>query len=293
MASLESFHSRGLPQTFRYPIFLTSATTSQEELKEAREHLHLQGNQIQELSQDVQQIKTDVQKLTITVQDLAIMVQQIAATVQQLMKPESADIKAEITAIEKQQEILNVVDEHPSPSAINIASLEPDDLTVIPDIQESSYETSPKDDISPKVQLTSLPEPDAVVQTTSVLEPDTVVQTTSVTPPSPGSKWNNMSPRIREPPKSENNQNVYALHGLSGIHVHKPRGSRRITRGSNNTGAYKDNNTGAYKDTQITPVHIEPPSQLGLKTQLADPVLSQDDGDPIIGGGLIRARTGD
>jgi len=281
MASLESFHSRGLPQTFRYPIFLTSATTSQEELKEARERLHLQGNQIQELSQDVQQIKTDVQKLTITVQDLAIMVQQIVATVQQLMKPESADIKAEITAIEKQQEILNVVDEHPSPSAINIASLEPDDLTVIPDIQESSCETSPKDDISPKVQLTSL------------LKPETVVQTTSVTPPSPGSKWNNMSPRIREPPKSENNQYVYALHGLSGIHVHKPRGSRRITRSSNNTGAYKDNNTGAYKDAQITPVHIEPPSQLGLQTQLADPVLSQDDGDPIIGGGLIRARTGD
>ena len=173
--------------------------------------------------------------------------EQLVETVQQLVKPEPADIKikAEITAVEIQPEILNA---------------------------EHGHKISPKDDTSPKVQVTSL------------LATDMVVPTMPVTPLPLGNKWNNMSPKIREPPTSANIPNVHVLHGPSSTHVHNPRYSRRIQRSNNNAGA--------YKEIQITPVHIEPPSPSGLKTQLADPVLSQDDGDPIIGGELIRVRTG-
>ena len=168
-------------------------------------------------------------------------------TVQQLVKPDPADIKikAEITAVEIQPEILNA---------------------------EHGHNTSPKDDTSPKVQVTSL------------LATDMVVPMMPVTPLPLGNKWNNMSPKIREPPTSAIIPNVHVLYGPSSTHGHNLRHSRRTTRSNNNAGA--------YKEIRITPVHIEPPSPSGLKTQLADPVLSQDDGDPIIGGGLIRVRTG-
>ena len=90
----------------------------------------------------------------------------------QLMKPEPADIKnkAEITAVQIQPEILNT---------------------------EHGHYTSLKDDTSPKVQVTSL------------LATDMVVPTMPVTPLPLGNKWNNMSPKILEPPTSANIPNVH------------------------------------------------------------------------------------
>ena len=127
------------------------------------------------------------------------------------------------------EELKEVPDQLPiQPSVLSItAEMRSDVPTIVSNIQDNVPGTYPSDNTSPEVPVTSL------TATAMVPSPMTVP-----TPSSPSNKWNNMPPKIREPPPSYQNPKVHALHGFSRIRGHNSRDSRRITWSYNNSGAY-------------------------------------------------------
>ena len=150
------------------------------------------------------------------------------------------------------EELKEVPDQLPIQSSVLsiTAEMRSDVPTIVSNIQDNVPGTYPSDNTSPEVPVTSL--------TATAMVPST---TTVPTPSSPSNKWNNMSPKIREPPPSYQNPKVHALHGFSRIRGHNSRDSRRLTRSYNNSGA--------YKVIQDPPDYFEPPLPSGLMSQVA------------------------
>ena len=154
--------------------------------------------------------------------------------------------QVEIASLETQTESMDVIDKPlpPStpPSTPKTAVLPLKFQTVISEIQENVTNSSPIDNAPETTHLGS----------------EMVTPTHFTKQPSSGNKWNNHSPKIREPPPADYSPKVHVSHGLPCIRGHNPRDSRRITRMNINTGAQKTIND--YS------VFLEPHVPSGIKS---------------------------
>ena len=138
-----------------------------------------------------------------------------------------------------------MIDEPLPPSTPKNVELPPKFQTDFSEIQEIVMESSPVEN----------------AQETTHLGSETATPTNVTKQPSSGNKWNDQSPKIREPPPAANNPKVHVLHGLPCIRGHNPRDSRRITRNNINTGAHKTTNDNS--------VIFEPHLPSGIKSRIA------------------------
>ena len=171
------------------------------------------------------------------------------SSIQEIL-PEPVEPKqVEIASLKAQTESMDVIDKllPPStpPSTPKTAVLPLKFQTVISEIQENVTNSSPIDNAPETTHLGS----------------EMVTPTHVTKQPSSANKWNDHSPKIREPPPADYSPKVHVSHGLPCIRGHNPRDSRRITRMNINTGAYKTMND--------NPVIFEPHLPSGIKSRIA------------------------